>query len=118
MSLTREGDGVRERESWARVVGDAAPRDHIVQLYQDQDFLNRAVCRFAGAALANGEGISWCQRSPTGTLSAHAAWDGDVAQLRPTLRWSVLNNNRAVTRKRRPQILPHGCRATGRTCVT
>jgi len=39
------------------VVGDAAPRDHIVQLYQDQDFLNRAVCRFAGAALANGEGI-------------------------------------------------------------
>ncbi len=28
-----------------------------MQLYQDQDFLNRAVCRFAGAALANGEGI-------------------------------------------------------------
>ncbi|HEY6158825.1 MAG TPA: MEDS domain-containing protein [Gemmatimonadales bacterium] len=42
---------------WARVVADAAPRDHIVQLYQDQDFLNRAVCRFAGAALANGEGL-------------------------------------------------------------
>ena len=47
----------REHEPWARVVADAAPRDHIVQLYQDQDFLNRAVCRFAGAALANGEGI-------------------------------------------------------------
>src|ERR1700739_2805026 len=45
------------REPWDRVVADAAPRDHIVQLYQDQDFLNRAVCRFAGAALANGEGI-------------------------------------------------------------
>ena len=44
-------------EPWARVVADAAPRDHIVQLYQDPDFLNRAVCRFAGAALANGEGI-------------------------------------------------------------
>jgi hypothetical protein len=28
-----------------------------VQLYQDQDFLNRAVCRFAAAALQNGEGI-------------------------------------------------------------
>jgi hypothetical protein len=27
------------------------------QLYQDQDFLNRAVCRFAAAALANGEGL-------------------------------------------------------------
>ena len=42
---------------WERVVADATARDHIVQLYQDQDFLNRAVCRFAGAAIANGEGI-------------------------------------------------------------
>jgi MEDS: MEthanogen/methylotroph, DcmR Sensory domain len=55
--LDREARGVREREPWARVVADAAPCDHIVQLYQDQDFLNRAVCRFAGAAIANGEGI-------------------------------------------------------------
>jgi len=39
------------------LLADAAPGDHIVQLYQDQDFLNRAVCRFAGAALANGEGV-------------------------------------------------------------
>src|SRR6202795_5171427 len=53
----READGVSECEPWDRVVADAAPCDHIVQLYQDQDFLNRAVCRFAGAALANGEGI-------------------------------------------------------------
>jgi hypothetical protein len=44
-------------EPWDRLVADAGPCDHIVQLYQDQDFLNRAVCRFAGAALANGEGI-------------------------------------------------------------
>ena len=50
-------DGVRPFEPWVRVVADAAPSDHIVQLYQDQGFLNRAVCRFAGAALANGEGI-------------------------------------------------------------
>ncbi|HSE03495.1 MAG TPA: MEDS domain-containing protein, partial [Methylomirabilota bacterium] len=42
---------------WDRLVAGAAARDHIVQLYQDQDFLNRAVCRFAGAALASGEGI-------------------------------------------------------------
>jgi hypothetical protein len=53
----RDARHLREREPWARVVADAAPCDHIVQLYQDQDFLNRAVCRFAGAALANGEGI-------------------------------------------------------------
>ena len=50
-------DDVREREPWDRLVADAAPSDHIVQLYQDEDFLNRAVCRFAGAALANGEGL-------------------------------------------------------------
>jgi len=55
--LDRDADGVRECEPWDQVVADAAPCDHIVQLYQDQDFLNRAVCRFAGAALANGEGI-------------------------------------------------------------
>jgi len=42
---------------WDRLVADAGPSEHIVQLYQDQGFLNRAVCRFAGAALANGEGI-------------------------------------------------------------
>ena len=52
----------REREAdecrhWDQVVSNAAPCEHIVQLYQDQDFLNRAVCRFAGAAIANGEGI-------------------------------------------------------------
>ena len=48
-----EGHG----EPWSGVLADAAPRDHIVQLYQDQQFLNRAVCRFAAAALANGEGV-------------------------------------------------------------
>jgi hypothetical protein len=42
---------------WGHVLSHAAPRDHVVQLYQDPDFLNRAVCRFAGAALANGEGL-------------------------------------------------------------
>ena len=44
-------------EHWDHVLAHAGPRDHVVQLYQDQDFLNRAVCRFAGAALANGEGL-------------------------------------------------------------
>jgi hypothetical protein len=46
-----------EHEPWHGLLGGAAPRDHIVQLYQDQQFLNRAVCRFAAAAIANGEGI-------------------------------------------------------------
>jgi hypothetical protein len=50
-------DSAMNREEWDRVVADAGPADHIVQLYQDQDFLNRAVCRFAGAAIANGEGL-------------------------------------------------------------
>ncbi|HZC46556.1 MAG TPA: MEDS domain-containing protein, partial [Candidatus Acidoferrum sp.] len=45
------------RQPWDRLLTDAAPCDHVVQLYQDQEFLNRAVCRFAAAALANGEGL-------------------------------------------------------------
>jgi hypothetical protein len=56
--LACEADAaVGQREPWRRLLADAAPRDHIVQLYQDQDFLNRAVCRFAAAALANGEAV-------------------------------------------------------------
>jgi hypothetical protein len=48
-----ENDG----QPWCGLLSSAAPRDHIVQLYQDQQFLNRAVCRFAAAAIANGEGV-------------------------------------------------------------
>ena len=44
-------------EPWCGLLAGAAARDHIVQLYQDQQFLNRAVCRFAAAAIANGEGV-------------------------------------------------------------
>ena len=44
-------------DSWDHVLAHAEPHDHIVHLYQDQDFLNRVVCRFAAAALANGEGL-------------------------------------------------------------
>jgi hypothetical protein len=46
-----------EQESWDGLLSSAGPRDHIVQLYQDQQFLNRAVCRFAAGAIANGEGV-------------------------------------------------------------
>jgi hypothetical protein len=46
-----------QEEPWCGLLADAGPRDHIVQLYQDQQFLNRAVCRFAAAAIANGEGV-------------------------------------------------------------
>jgi hypothetical protein len=68
------------------VVAGAGPCDHIVQLYQDQDFLNRAVCRFAGAAIANGEGIILV---PT---AEH--WDG----IRPRLEAEGVNV--AAARKR------------------
>src|SRR5882757_8398718 len=51
-------DGVSvARETWDGLLAAAGPRDHIVQLYQDQQFLNRAVCRFAAGAIANGEGV-------------------------------------------------------------
>lgn len=44
-------------EPWDGLLSSAGPRDHIVQLYQDQKFLNRAVCRFAAGAIGNGEGV-------------------------------------------------------------
>jgi CheY-like chemotaxis protein len=46
-----------DSEPWSGLLASAAPSDHIVQLYQDQEFLNRAVCRFAAAAITNGEGV-------------------------------------------------------------
>jgi hypothetical protein len=59
MQGDHEGQGGQREElrPWDRVVAGATAPDHIVQLYQDQDFLGRAVCRFGGAALANGEGF-------------------------------------------------------------
>jgi len=45
------------RDPWTTLLTAAAPRDHIVQLYQDEEFLNRAVCRFAAGAIAHGEGV-------------------------------------------------------------
>ncbi len=63
----------QEREPWARVVADAAPRDHIVQLYQDQDF-STAPSAASPALLSQTEKASyWCRRSPTGTPSGHAS---------------------------------------------
>jgi hypothetical protein len=52
-----EAAGLDPLEPWGGLLASAGPRDHIVQLYQDQQFLNRAVCRFAATALANGEGV-------------------------------------------------------------
>ena len=58
MSMSFEADGEQEQSKpWSGLLASAGPRDHIVQLYQDQQFLNRAVCRFAASAIANGEGV-------------------------------------------------------------
>lgn len=53
----RETEASDAQQPWAGLLASAGPRDHIVQLYQDQQFLNRAVCRFAASAIANGEGV-------------------------------------------------------------
>jgi hypothetical protein len=56
--MSFEADADQEQsEPWGGLLASAGPRDHIVQLYQDQQFLNRAVCRFAASAIANGEGV-------------------------------------------------------------
>jgi DNA-binding NarL/FixJ family response regulator len=46
-----------QNEPWCGLLDAAAPRDHIVQLYQDEKFLSRAVCRFAVSAINHGEGV-------------------------------------------------------------
>jgi hypothetical protein len=50
-------EGLRFIRPLGWTLRQCGPPDHIVQLYQDQQFLNRAVCRFAASALANGEGV-------------------------------------------------------------
>jgi MEDS: MEthanogen/methylotroph, DcmR Sensory domain len=55
--LERQVDGGWRCEPWEQLVVDASPHDHIVQLYQDHDFLKSAVCRYIGAGLANGDRI-------------------------------------------------------------
>jgi hypothetical protein len=52
-----EGHVSAGHEPWSGLLAAASPRDHIVQLYQDEEFLSRAVCRFAASALAHGEGL-------------------------------------------------------------
>jgi hypothetical protein len=44
-------------EPWCDLLESAVAPNHIVQLYQDEKFLSRAVCRFAVSALAHGEGV-------------------------------------------------------------
>ena len=55
--LGRKANVLADGTAWDNILANVRPSDHVVQLYQDQGFLNRAVCRFAAAALANGEGL-------------------------------------------------------------
>ena len=55
--LESQVERLRKCDPWEQVLVAASPHDHIVQLYQDHDFLNSAVCRYIGAGLANGDRI-------------------------------------------------------------
>ena len=57
LAAREPADALNAQEPWDGLLASAGPRDHIVQLYQDQQFLNRAVCRFAAGAIASGEGV-------------------------------------------------------------
>ena len=74
------------RESWDQVVEDAGAGDHLVQLYQDQEFLNRAVCRYARAGLVSGEGVI--------LFSTHTHWNA----FRPRLEAEGLDVHAAQER--------------------
>ena len=70
-------NAVTRMEAWDQLVADPRPQDHIVQLYQEKAFLNRAVCRFVGAGLANGEGIILVSTAPHWTgFHAHLENEG------------------------------------------
>jgi MEDS: MEthanogen/methylotroph, DcmR Sensory domain len=90
----------KDPEPWRDLLAAAGPRDHIVQLYQDDLFLHRAVCRFAAAALAHGEGLILV---PT---AAH--WDA----FRPRLEAEGVDIKEAQTRGQLTivdcdELLPH-----------
>jgi len=53
-----------QNEPWCDLLAEATAPDHIVQLYQDEKFLSRAVCRFAVSALAHGEGVILVPTAP------------------------------------------------------
>src|SRR5437868_9820115 len=57
MSQEPELSPTYQSEPWEPLLTKAASPDHVVQLYQDERFLSRAVCRFAASAIQNGEGI-------------------------------------------------------------
>jgi hypothetical protein len=57
LAVEPRANGGSKSAPWERLLADAAPSDHIVQLYQDDEFLNYAVCYFAAAGLANGESV-------------------------------------------------------------
>jgi hypothetical protein len=84
----RQADGVGKSEAWDRVLSDAGPCDHIVQLYQGEDFLNPAVCRFASAAIANEEGVTLAPTSirpriESEGVNVEAAERGQLAAVAP-----------------------------------
>src|SRR5438132_10742031 len=87
-------------EAWDPVVADADAPDHIVQLYQDEDFLNRAVCRFVGAGLMNGEGIILVSTLPHwNAFCARLEADGvSVEAVRKRGQLTVVDADECLTR--------------------
>ena len=93
-------DGVGKSAAWERVVADAVPCDHIVQLYQDQDFMSYAVGRFAGAGLAKGEGVILVSTDPHWTaISPRLAAEGvDVRAAQARGQLMVVDANELLPR--------------------
>src|SRR5262249_6338616 len=111
-------------EAWDQLVADPRPHDHIVQLYQEKAFLNRAVCRFVGAGLANGEGIILVSTAPHWTgFHAYLEDEGvNVSAARKRGQLTVVDADARLPRfirnaMRDPDIFPGDCEqflATGR----
>src|SRR5262249_33955217 len=96
----RERRQADDRWPWDRLLADATPPDHIVQLYQDQDFLRRAVCQFGVAALANKESFVLLSTLPhwnawRRSFEAHGV---DVEAARQRGQLTVLDAEELLTR--------------------
>ena len=104
----RERRQADERWPWDRLLADATPPNHIVQLYQDQDFLGRAVCRFGVAALANKESFVLLSTLPHWNTwrSRFEAEGVDVAAACQRGQMTVLDAEEMLTRFMRDGM-PH-----------
>jgi hypothetical protein len=98
MSIPDSRDRVGSPAPWEQRLGTPQPRDHIVQLYQDDDFLARAVVGFLGRALEDGDAAVIIATPPHAGLFARglAAHGVDIATAVDRGQLTILDAERCL----------------------